>query len=149
MTDTTVAISSHGTILAVQLTPGGAFTDVAQVGDLTLPELMRKEFDASVHGKNIDQYVHGILRRGAFSFPINFLPTNGTHDHLTGMYKLLIDNTITGFRHTYPDAGNTQWISSGQVQAIKPKAPVDGLLSADVTLRFSGFMMINGVVIGT
>lgn len=148
MSDTTVAISSHGTILAVQLTPGGAFTDVAQVGDLTLPELSRKEFDASVHGKNIDQYVLGILRRGAFSFPINFLPTNNTHDHLTGMYKLLIDNTITGFRHTYPDVGNTQWISSGQVQMIKPKAPVDGMLSADVTLRFSGFMSIGGVLIG-
>lgn len=146
MTDTTTALSSHGTIWAIQETPGGAFTDVAQLGDLTLPELSRKEFDASVHGKNIDQWVLGILRRGPFTVPINFIPDEGTHDHTTGLYKLLIDNTITGHRVTFPDG--TPWIMSGQVQAIKPKAPVDGKLEADVTMRFSGFMSIDGVIIG-
>lgn len=137
----TLAISSHGTLVAVQLTPGGAFTDIAEQGDITPPEMMRNEFDATTQEKDIDSYVLGVLRRGAFTQPLNFLPDNNTHDHLTGVYKLLTENTVTGWRITYPDT--TQWIMSGQVQALTPGAPVDGKLSLDMTLRFSGAMQIG------
>ena len=142
----TIGISSHGTLVAFQKTPGGAFTDIAELGDITPPEMMRNEFDATTQEKDIDSYVLGVLRRGAFTVPLNFLPTNDTHDHLTGLYKHLIDNTITGYRVTFPDA--TAWVMSGQVKGITPKAPVDGKLAADVTLRFSGLMSIGGVSIG-
>ncbi len=142
----TIAISSHNTIVAVQLTPGSSFTDIAELGDLTTPEMMRNEFDATVQNRNIDDYVLGVLRRGPFTFPINYLPTNNTHDHLTGLMKLLIDNTVTGFKVTFPSS--VVWVMSGQVQAIKPKEPVDGKSEADVTLRMSGLMSIGGVSIG-
>lgn len=148
----TLARTSHGTIVAMQLTPGGAFTDIAELGDLTLPETSRNEFDATVQNRNIDDYVLGVFRRGALSVPLNFLPANGTHDHLTGVYYHQINNIITGYRVTVPAIsggdGGIVWIMSGQVQAIKPTAPVDGKLTADVTLRFSGLMSIGGVSIG-
>jgi hypothetical protein len=137
----TLAISSHGTLVAVQLTPGGSFTDIAEQGDVTPPELSRNEFDATTQEKDIDSYVLGVLRRGSFSQPLNFLPDNNTHDHITGVYKLMIDNTVTGWRVTYPDT--TQWIMSGQVQNLVPGAPVDGKLSLEMTLRFSGAMQIG------
>lgn len=145
----TIAISSHGTKVsrAPSATPT-TFTEIAELGDLKLPELMRNEFDASVHNRNIDDYVLGIMRRNAFSFPLNFLPTNATHDHLTGLYKALIDNSIDGYKIVFPDVALTEWILSGQVQTIAPTAPVDGKLSADVTIRFSGPMVVGGVVVG-
>ena len=142
----TLAISSHGTLVSYQATPGGAFATIAELGDITPPALSRNEFDATTQEKDIDSYALGVLRRGALTVPLNFLPTNGTHDHLTGIYKLLVANTVTGFKVTFPDA--TVWVMSGQVQAIAPKAPVDGKLSADVTLRMSGLMSIGGVSIG-
>jgi hypothetical protein len=41
------------------------------------------------------------------------------------------------------------YIYSGNVKAIENiKAPVDGPVMADVTLRFSGPYTINGVVVG-
>lgn len=137
----TLAISSHGTLVAVQLTPGGAWTTIAEQGDVTPPELSRNEFDATTQEKDIDSHVLGVLRRGAFTQPLNFLPDNNTQDHLTGVFKLLKDNTVTGWRISYPDT--TQWVMSGQVQALKPGAPVDGKLSLDMTLRFSGPMQIG------
>ena len=142
-----IAISSHGTIVsrAKAATPT-VFEDIAELGDITPPELSRNEFDATTQDKDIDSYVLGVLRRGAFTVPLNFLPTDGTHDHLTGLQKAIIDNSIDGYKVTFPDA--TEWVMSGQVQAVAPKAPVDGKLAADVTLRFSGRMTINGVVIG-
>lgn len=145
----TTPISSHATLLAVQLTPGGAFTTIAELGDLLPPDLMRNEFDATVHNRNIDSYVLGVLRRGAMTLPINFIPGDNTHDHLTGLQYLLLQNTVTGFRVIFPDAGTTTWIMSGQVKSFQPKTPVDGKLAADVTLRFSGLMTIGGVTIGT
>ena len=139
----TLAISSHNTKISVQLTPGGAWTEIAEQGDITPPEMSRNEFDATTQEKDIDAYVLGVLRRGAFTQPLNFLPGNNTHDHLTGVYKLLKDNTVTGWKIAYPDVGATIWIMSGQVQALKPNAPVDGKLSLDMTLRFSGQMQIG------
>ena len=149
----TLARSSHGTIIAVQQTPGGAFTDIAELGDVTLPGMSRNEFDAIVQNRNIDDYVLGILRRAPVKVPINFLPGNATHDHLTGVQYLLINNTVTGWKFTVPavtggDAGIV-WIASGQVQAFDNiQAPADGKLSADLTLRLSGLMSIGGVSIG-
>ncbi len=148
----TTPLSSHETMLDVQLTPGGAWTPIAELGDFALPDLDSNEFDASVHNRNIDNYVMGITRRSAMTFPVNFIPTDGTHDHLTGLIKLKIDQTITGFRVRFIQ--NTvnlgaDWIMSGQVKTFKPTAPVDGKLSADITLRFSGYMSIGGVLIGT
>lgn len=146
----TLGVSSHGTILSVQLTPGGAFTAVAELGDITPPALTRNEFDATTQEKDIDAYVLGVLRRGAMTVPINYLPNNNTHDHLTGLGKLIKDNTVTGFKIAFPAAVGTavDWIMSGQVQGLVPKAPVDCKLSADITLRFSGLMSIGGVSFG-
>lgn len=143
----TIAISAHGTLFARQATPGGAFTTIAELQDIVPPELSRNEFDATTQNINIDTYVLGVLRRSPMQMQLNFLPTDGTHDHLTGLYKAIIDNQITGYKVTFPDA--TEWVMSGQVQAIKPTAPVDGKLSADVTFRFSGVMIIGGVTIGS
>lgn len=145
----TLAISSHGTLVAraPAATPG-VWTTIAELGDITFPELMRNEFDAVTQDKNIDSYTLGVLRRGALTVPLNFLPTNGTHDHLTGLIKALITEPVPvdGWRITSPDG--TQWIMSGQVKGFSPKAPVDGKLSADVTIRMSGLMSIGGVSIG-
>lgn len=145
----TLAVSAHGTLVAYQATPGSAFTDIAELGDIKPPALTRNEFDATTQEKDIDSYVLGVARRGQFTVPLNFLPTNGTHDHLTGIQSLFFANTVTGFRITFPAiAGSVQWVMSGQVQGIDPNAPVDGKLSANMTLRFSGKMTIGGVVIG-
>ena len=144
----TLAKSGHGALIAYEQTPGnGIFTDFAEMGDVTPPALMRNEFDATTQNEDIDSYVLGVLRRSPTTFKVNFLPTSQpTHDHLTGLYSLIIGNITTGFRFTLPDS----WImiASGQVQNVVPHAPVDGLQSADITLRFSGKFYLNGVLIG-
>ena len=142
-------LSGHGTILAVQLTPGGAFTDIAELGDITPPSLERNEFDATTQNEDIDAYVLGVLRRGLFSVPLNFIPDEATHDHITGVQKLLIDNTMTGWKVSFNQVSPViDWIMSGQVKSFVPSAPVDGKLSADMSVRLSGLMSIGGVVIG-
>lgn len=141
------SLSGHGTIFAYQtvLTPT-VFTDVAELGDITPPSLMRNEFDSTTQNENIDSYVLGVLRRGAMTMPINYIPSDATQDHITGLASLIINNTVTGFRVTFPEG--TVWIMSGRVQNFVPHAPKDGLMSADVTIRFIGRMKIGTVTIG-
>lgn len=146
-----MAISGHGTVIqkATVASPL-VFTTIAEMNTVTPPPLSRNEFDATTQNLNIDTYVLGVLRRGQMTFPMNFLPTNATHDHLTGVYKSLITEPppVEGWRILFPDANTTRWVMSGQVQGIAPTAPVDGLLSANVTVRFTGKMIIGNTSAG-
>lgn len=134
------ALSGHGTLISRNGTP------IAELGDMTPPALTRNEFDTTTQDEDIDSYILGVLRRSAMTFPMNFIPTDGTHDHLTGLYAAIIDNDVDEYRVTFPDG--TEWIMSGMVQNIVPTAPLDGKLSANVTLRFSGPMQIEDLPIG-
>lgn len=148
----TIPLSGHGAKVyrAPQATPG-TFTEIAESNDLQLPGLDHNEFSADAHNRNIDAYVMGILRRDLFTLKLNFLPSNPTHDHLTGLIKACITNPVPTdtFKMEFPDGVNI-WIASGQVKSVNNiTLPVDGLSTADVGIRFSGLMSINGVIIGT
>lgn len=148
----TTPLSGHGAHIyrAPQATPT-TFTEIAEVGDITLPGLDHNEFDAMSHNVNIDKYVLGVLRRDLFTIKLNFLPSDPTHDHLTGLIKACVTNPVPtdGFKIIFPDLVNT-WIASGQVKSVNNiSLPVDGLSTADVSIRFSDRMTINGVLIGT
>lgn len=148
----TLAISAHGTLVAraPKATPT-SFTTIAELGDISLPGLMRNEFEALTQNRNIDAYILGVMRREPFTVGLNFLPADPTHDHLTGLYKAMIDEPppVDGYRFTFPPgSGGPIWVMSGQVQHIAPKAPVDGKLSADVTIRMSDIMAIGGITVG-
>lgn len=144
-------LSGHGAkILRAPIATPSTFTEIAEVGDITLPGLDHNEFDALIHNVNIDQYVMGVLRRDLFTIRMNFLPSDGSQDHLTGLIKAAITNPvpIDGFRIIFPDLVNT-WTASGQVKNVNNiTLPVDGLSTADVGIRFSGRMVINNTLIG-
>ena len=118
--------------------------------NLSLEEATAYSQREATHNVNIDKYVMGVLRRDIFTIKLNFLPTDPTHDHLTGLIKASITNPVPvdGFKILFPDLVS-QWVASGQLKSVNNiMLPTDGLSSADVSIRFSGLMTINGVVIG-
>lgn len=145
-------LSGHGALIqrAPIATPT-TFTTIAELGDITLPGLDHNEFDALQHNQNIDSFILGVLRRDLMTIKLNFLPSDPTHDHLTGLIKATTTNPVPmdGFKIIFPDLVNT-WVASGQVKSMNNIVlPVDGLSTADAAIRFSGRMVINGVLIGT
>lgn len=125
------------------------FTAIASLDVINLPEVSSNEFDASIQNKLADIYsVSTLLRRSAPMFTMNFLPADGTQDHLTGLYAAKYANTFDGYKFSHTASGLV-WIASGNVTKIVPKTPKEGVLSADVTLRFSGPWLHNGVVVGS
>ena len=145
-------LSGHGAhIYRAPIATPSTFTEIAEVGDIQMPGLDHNEFDAMTHNVNIDAYVMGVLRRDPFTIKLNFLPSDATHDHLTGVLKSCYTNPppMDGWKMVFPDLVNT-WVASGQVKSVNNiTLPVDGLSTADVVIRFSGKMVINGVLIGS
>jgi hypothetical protein len=145
----TIAISGHGTLIAraPAATPF-TYTNIAEVGDIASPGLNRNDFEALTQDRNIDAYILGILRRNPLQLALNFLPSDPTHDHLTGLIKAHVTEPppIDGYKMTFP--GGIAWIMSGQVKGIDIKAPVDGKLAADVVIRLSDRMYIGGLLVG-
>lgn len=137
------AISSHGVIIEHSPDDTG-YGEIGELGDLTLPGLTRNEFDSTPHNRDIDSWVMGVLRRDPITFPVFFNKTEGSHEDLRSS---IIANTYDGFRITFPDGDF--WIGSGFVRQVSQTAPVDGILTANVTIRLSGPMYLNGTLIGT
>lgn len=135
-------VSSHGTIIArAPANNPQVFEDIAELGDIQMPGLSRNEFDTSSHNDDIDKYILGILRRDPVTFPMFFNKAVASHQKLQ---QAILDNTTDGYRITEPDG--TIWICSGNVQAIKQTAPVDGVKTADVTIRLTGAFFLNGIL---
>jgi len=133
------AISAQGTLIAraPAATPT-VFTTIAELRNITPPPLTRNPIETTSHNEVEESFVVGIRRKGEMTFTIGFVPTNATHDQLTGLEKAWLDGSRDIYRITYPDA--TQWLFSGFVTNIAPAAPVDDGLTADITIRPTGTM---------
>jgi len=142
-------ISSHGTV--IERRPGPSILDadwepIGEIGDITMPGFTRNEFETTSHNQDIDSYVLGVLRREPVTFPVFFNRNDPTHDAATGLQHAIITNSFDGYRITAPDGQVI--VFSGGVQAMTQTAPVDGVQTANVTIRPSGAFLLNGVVVG-
>jgi hypothetical protein len=142
----TFGISAQGTVISVSPDPnwpddapvGGpvAFVEIAELLDITPPALTRNQIETTSQNEEDDRYIVGIRRHGELGFSLNFVPTNGTHDHSTGLQKKWFDGSRDIYKIVYPDG--SEWLFSGYVTNFAPSAPVDDKLSADVTIRPTG-----------
>lgn len=124
-------ISAHGTIIQRNGEP------IAELRDITPPPLSRNPIETTTHNSSDDSYVVGIRRKGELGFMVNFLPSDdATHDSATGLIKAWNDGSKDRYNILYPDGSD--WMFSGFVSNIAPRAPVDGALEAQITIRPSG-----------
>lgn len=139
----TFGISAQGTIVRRSIDPnwpddspqGGvvAFEDIAELGNIKPPQKTRKEIETTVHNSNDERVIVGIRRKGGMTINLNFLPSNASHDHLTGLQQAWDDGSRDIYQIEYPDGSGETF--SGYVTNIGPSAPVDDKLSADVTIK--------------
>ena len=65
----------------------------------------------------------------------NFIPSNATQDHLTGLLAKRRAKTLLDVEQEYPDGTVDSF--QAYVGNFKKKAPVDGILRADVSFRLT------------
>jgi hypothetical protein len=125
------AISAHGTLIKRN------GTAIAELRDITPPPLTRKPIETTMHNSDDDSYVVGIRRKGELQFMLGFLPSGeSTHNAVAGLMKAWADGSQDLYEIDFPDGAT--WLFSGFVTNIAPKAPVDGGLEANCSIRPSG-----------
>lgn len=139
MTD---GISSFGTLVKIGDGGGGGevFTTIAELRDITGPNLAlgTEEVTPQTATGGYREYVPTLLAGGEVTFDLNFVPTDNTQDFPAGLIKDMTDKTLRNFQIVWPDSGTTTWALSAYVTGFVPGAPVEGSLSASVTLLISG-----------
>jgi hypothetical protein len=138
MTD---AYSSFGTFLKAGdgLSPE-TFATVVNVGDIDGPDMSLETEDITNHGSadGWAEFIGTILDGGEVSFPINYLPTDPTHDMNTGLQADMVNRTLRNYQLVYPDPGGNGYAFAALVTGFKAGAAVKGKLTADVKLKVSG-----------
>jgi hypothetical protein len=116
------------------------FTSIAEVGDIDGPTLKAAMEDATNHGSTggFEESLPTTLSMGQVKFPVNFIPTNTTHSYAAGLILDWKNKTKRNFQMVFPDGLSTTWAFSAYVEEVALKAPVKGILKADVTLTITG-----------
>ncbi len=134
------AISAFGTLLKMGDGTGTAeqFTTIANVGDIKGPGSSVDTMEVTNHSSAgaRKEKLAGLIDSGEVSFAIFFVPDDATHNDTTGLQAKLNARALVHFRIVYPDA--SQCALSALVTKFDTGAPVQGGLSADVTLSVSG-----------
>jgi len=130
------AISSFGTLL--QRGDGASpetFTTIAEVKDITPPSLELGTEEVTSHGSpdGWREYVGTLLDGGEVEFELNFIPTDAGHQALISDMQNRVNRN---FKIVFPD-GST-WSFTALVTKFEPDAPVEGVLTASVTLKVTG-----------
>lgn len=122
-----------GATLQYDLDGMPTWTTIASVRNIEGPSLLSEVIDATTHDESTGyrSYIEGLRDSGDLTMEIAYDPAAASHAwiHATGR------GTIKDYKLTFPDTGTTTWSFSGLVTNFTPKAPVDGLMTADVTIK--------------
>src|SRR4030042_3656519 len=134
----TNALSAFGTLLKIG--DGGGtevFTTIAEVRDIKVPKLKTKTKEVTNQSSpsGAKEIIATIRDAGEVTFGINFIPTNATHSQSTGLIKDWKNRTKRNFQLVFPDGGSTTWSFAAFVTGVDISEPVEGELSAEVTLE--------------
>lgn len=135
------AVSSFGTLLKIgDGASAETFTTIAEVQNITGPALSLETIEVTNHSstEGWKERVGGLLDGGEVAFDVNFLPTNATHSFSAGLIKDMVGRTKRNFKIVFPDGSSTTWSFTALVSKFQPKAPVNGQLSASVSLMITG-----------
>lgn len=129
---------SHGTKLQRETATPGTYEDIAGVLDIDLPAFSRDVIDTTSQSSAgaEEAITSAVLKTGEVSFEINYDPTDSTHSAATGILGNLEDNTKKNWKILFPDA--TAWTFGAWVTKFQPKAPVNGKLTAAVSMKITG-----------
>lgn len=133
--------ASLGTLLKIG--DGGAteaFTTVAQVGDISGPSLSASQTEVTNHSSagNYREFVPTFLEPGELTASIFYDPADATHDPSTGILADYEARTLRNWQLVFTDTGTTTWAFAAYVTGFSISAPVDGALTADLTLMLTG-----------
>lgn len=122
---------------------------IANVGDLTGPSMMGNVVDVTSHSTLVPwaQKIVTLLDNGDITLPCYFIPsspgsdgipnTPEGHNGTNGLLSVFTQRQLRQYSLTFPDTAATTYYMEGYITKFSFKAPVKGVLTADVTFTFT------------
>lgn len=129
------ATAALGTILTID------GTAVAELKNIEPAGINTDRLDVTNHQSvgGFREYISGLSDGGECKMSGNYLPTDAAQSALV---TANLNRTINAYTVQFPDAGTTTWSFNGLVSGFSPKAPVEGILSFDATVKVTGLPTI-------
>lgn len=111
------------------------FTTIGEIFNVGGPSLSREALDATAHGDADKEFIGGLRDGGEVNLEMHFDPADA------GDQALLADmqeDSPGDYQIVFPDSATTTFQFAALVTAFEVQAPVDGKLTASVTLKVSG-----------
>ena len=124
-------ISAYGTTLVMN------GDDIAQVTNISGPSFGLDTVDVTTHDQANawEQHIATLLRSGTVTVDIVYDPDLASHVSTLGA---MVDRDKESFELNFPDPAQSQYVFDAFVTGFTPSAPVDGALTASVTLKLTG-----------
>jgi len=116
-----------------------AFTSIAEITELTPPQMSRDEIEVSHYSSTSGyrEFIAGWRDGGEVSAKANWLPTNATQDGTTGLLESFNDDVVHNWKIVLP--GSVATISfSGFLTAYEPDLPMEEQGSLSFTIKITG-----------
>jgi len=127
--------SAFGTALLMDGTP------IAQVSSISGPGLSADTVDVTTHDSpgGWEEVVVSILRNGELTLEIVYDPA--AHADLIATYE---GKTKQSYELQFPDDAYTAFIFDAYITNFEPDMPVDGALTASITIKLTGEPILDG-----
>jgi hypothetical protein len=127
--------SALGTVLRRWNVATAAFVAVAQVGELQPPALAMDVADSTDHDNNWRESLATLKDLGEVTMTLHFDPNLAGH---VALITILFARSVEFWELEFPDADDSIWQFNALVTRFQPMTPVDGMMTASVTLRGTG-----------
>lgn len=135
-----MARSSFGTLLKIGDGGGSeVFTTIGEVRDISGPAMALGTEEVTSHdsASGFREYIPTLLEGGEVSFTINFTAAS-TQGFSGGLYTSMTNKTLRNFQLVIPTASAKTCSFAAYVTAFPLNLPVEGAITADITLQISG-----------
>lgn len=116
-------------------------TTIAQVKNISGPGLSLDTVDVTSHDSTAgwEEVVATILRSGEITLEIEYDPNAATHKNASGglLYDL-VQRASQTYSIVFPSSPTVTWTFTAFVTGFEPAAPVDGSITATITLKITG-----------
>ncbi|PCG09652.1 hypothetical protein COA17_07275 [Sphingomonas ginsenosidimutans] len=135
------AMTGLGIVIAMKATANATtYTDIGEPTDITPPQSMDDEIEVTHYNSpnGTKEFIGGLTDPGECTFTINYIPDGATERLILGAKAL---RKPRGFKLTWPNG--VTWTFDLLIRGFQPTAPLNDRLTAEVTGRVSGSVVIT------
>lgn len=130
---------AYGSLLQLGDSAGVVFASVAEILELSLPKRTRDAIEVTNHD-SADGYYEGIpgfRDGGEVPYKANYLPTNSTHDEISGLLFSFNDDNVAYWRIFVPRF-NLTFPFRGFLTGFEPDLPLKEQAQLSGTIKITG-----------